>query len=394
VEPLVGTIRDYAWGSRTAIAQLQDRPVPSPGPEAELWLGAHPAAPATLIRPDGPVSLADGIAEAPERMLGPAVAERFGPRLPYLLKVLAADAPLSLQAHPDADYARKAYAAEQAAGTLPRNYADPYAKPELLVAVTRFEALCGFRDPAASAELLAGLKVPALEPLVDRLAAGAEALREVVTELLTWPEPGRPELVQAVAEAAAAAGHGEGSSNGAAEYAVAARLAAHYPGDVGVVVALLLNRVELEPGEAIWMPAGNLHAYLRGTGIEVMAASDNVLRGGLTPKHVDVAELLRVLRFESLADPKVTPVTLAPGLVTWPTPAAEFALYEVRPSGATVELAAPGPRTVICLSGMVTADDGDAPVTLRCGEAGFGPAAGRPLRVDGDGTAYVATTGG
>ncbi|HEU4421289.1 MAG TPA: mannose-6-phosphate isomerase, class I, partial [Pilimelia sp.] len=333
--------------------------------------------------------------EAPEQVLGPAVVRRFGPRLPYLLKVLAADAPLSLQAHPDADHARQAYAAEQAAGTQPRNYADPYAKPELLVAISRFETLCGFRDPGESAELLAGLKVPALDPLVDRLAAGTDGLRDVVTELLTWPAAERPELVRAVAEAAAAAVDGD--------YAVAVRLAEHYPGDVGVLVALLLNRVDLEPGEAIWMPAGNLHAYLRGTGIEVMAASDNVLRGGLTPKHVDVAELLRVLRFERLADPKVTPVTLAPGLVTWPTPAAEFALYEVRPhhaaggqrghQGATVELAAPGPRTVICVSGAVTVDDGEAPVTLRRGQAALGRAMARPLRVEGDGTAFVATTG-
>jgi mannose-6-phosphate isomerase len=384
VEPLTGAVRDYAWGSRTAIARLQGRPVPSPGPEAELWLGAHPAAPSTVLTPSGPVSLADLISHAPQRWLGPDVTARFGPRLPYLLKVLAADQPLSLQAHPDADHARRAYAAEQASGTLLGNYSDPHHKPELLVAVSAFEALCGFRDPAASADLLAELRVPALDPLVARLRTGVEGLRYVVRKLLTWPEPERPDLVRAVVKAAA--------STPGVECEMAVGLASFYPTDVGVVVAMLLNFVRLEPGEAIWMPAGNLHAYLRGTGVEIMAASDNVLRGGLTPKRVDVAELLRVLRFEPLSDPRVPAVPVAPGVVTWPVPVTEFALFDVRPQGAAVEVPAAGPRTVLCLSGAVTVDDGEAPLTLRSGQAAFGAATGRPLRFEGSGTAYVATT--
>lgn len=396
METLDGPIRPYAWGSRTALAALRGRGVPSPTPEAELWLGAHPSAPSILPRPDGEVSLGDLVTADPAGVLGARVADRFGARLPYLMKVLAAAEPLSLQAHPDEETARERYDAERAAGAAEFNYSDRHHKPELLVAASDFEALCGFRDPVASAGLLAGLAVPELEPVVASLRAGA--LDEAVSTLLRWPEAGRPTLVGAVVASAAAA-----SGPFPAEYAMAGKLAKHYPGDVGVVVALLLNLVTLEPGEAIWMPAGNLHAYLRGTGVEIMAASDNVLRGGMTPKRVDVDELLRVLRFTPLADPVVRAQPVAPGVVTWPVPVAEFRLHRVTVGGGTVgggtvggavpsvELALDGPRTALCLAGEVTVDDGQA-VTLRPGRAAFGPATDRPLTLTGDGVVYVATT--
>lgn len=372
-------VRPYAWGSRTTIAALQGRPVPSPTPEAELWMGAHPYAPSTVRSPDGPVSLAELIEADPDRVLGDRVAGRFGPRLPYLMKLLAAAEPLSLQAHPDAAQAREGYAAERAAGAREPNYADPFHKPELLVAVSEFEALCGFRDPTVTAKLLDELAVPALGPVVESLRDGA--IGPAVATLLGWPGPERAGLVAAVVEAAQRVGDG-----------LAGRLARYYPGDVGVVVALLLNYVRLDPGEAIWLPAGNLHAYLGGTGVEIMAASDNVLRGGLTPKRVDVAELLRVLRFEPLADPVVGPVPVGPGVVTWPAPVAEFRLHRAVVGGSTpaVEVPVDGPRIVFCLDGAVTADDGEA-LTLASGAAAFGEAGSGPLRITGAGTAFVAS---
>ena len=359
---LSGRIRPYAWGSRTAIARLQGRPAPTEGPEAELWLGAHPGDPATV---DG-ASLADLIAGEPEGVLGGAVVARFGPRLPYLMKVLAAAAPLSLQAHPDAEQARERFAAGHP------SYVDAYHKPELLVAVSDFEALCGFRDPAASAAALSTLDAPGLEPAVAALGRGD--LRAAMADLIALP-------AAVVTEAAAASG----------APALVRRLAAAYPGDPGVLVALLLNHVTLAPGEAIWMPAGNLHAYLDGTGVEIMAASDNVLRGGLTPKHVDVPELLRVLRFEVLADPVVRPERVGPGIVTWPAPVEEFALHQVRPTTGAVVLPVLGPRVVICLAGDLVVDDGAGEVALASGEAAFathGPAA---LTFVGSGEAYVAS---
>src|SRR5437763_9660547 len=151
----------------------------------------------------------------------------------------------------------------------------------------------------------------------------------------------------------------------------------------------MLNRVRLTPGEAVWMPAGNLHAYLRGTGVEVMAASDNVLRGGLTPKHVDVPELLRLLRFEVLADPVVRPRPAGPHLVSWPVPAEEFTLHRAIVSGDGLDLPGRGARIVLCLSGDVRVDDGVAKVTLSGGRAAFGPA-GRTARVSGTGVVFQA----
>jgi mannose-6-phosphate isomerase len=360
IAPLEGQIRDYAWGSRTAIATIQGRPVPSPGPEAELWLGAHPAAPSALPG----VSLPDALAADPVGLLGAPVVEAYGVRLPYLLKLLAADAPLSLQAHPDEVRARERYAAGHP------GYADPYHKPELLVAVDEFDALCGFRAPADSADLLESLGVEALKPVV--VALRDERLRDAVETIMTWPEAERAGLVSAVAAV----------EPGAAE------LAAYYPGDLGVVVALLLNRVRLAPDEAVWMPAGNLHAYLRGTGVEIMAASDNVLRGGLTPKRVDVPELLRVLRFEVLADPVVRPVTVAPGVLTWPAPVPEFALYKATVAGTPVTLPGTGPRVVLCLSGTVEVPG----LTLAPGRAAFVAAAEPPVVCTGNGVVFQAAT--
>ncbi|MER7330109.1 MULTISPECIES: mannose-6-phosphate isomerase, class I [unclassified Micromonospora] len=385
MELLYGPIRDYAWGSRSAIAELQGRPAPSDGPEAELWLGAHPGGPAMVDRDGGRVSLTDLLLAEPDHWLGERVVGRFGTRLPFLLKVLAADAPLSLQAHPDAEQARAGHAADAGRPDGQRNYVDPYHKPELLVALSPMEALCGFRDPVASAEALAGFGVPALEPVLAALRTGPAGLRDAVRLLLTWPVDGRDALVGAAASAAVAGPDAE----------LARELAAAYPGDPGVLVAMLLNRVRLAPGEAIWMPAGNLHAYLRGTGVEIMAASDNVLRGGLTPKRVDVDELLRVLRFEVLRDPVVAPLEVDPGVVTWPVPVDDFALHRVTVGAAlpAVTLSVPGPRVVLCRAGELSVDDGTGAVTLGRGEAAVGTAAAGPLRVAGTGEAYVASCG-
>jgi mannose-6-phosphate isomerase len=382
---LTAPIRGYAWGSRTAIAALQGRPVPASGPEAEMWMGAHPGAPAVLAATGEPLDSA--IAADPEGWLGADVAAEFGPRLPFLMKVLAAAEPLSLQAHPSTEQAVEGFAADEAAG-VPRDashrtYVDRHHKPELLVAVEEFDALCGFRAPAESAGHLAALGVPALEPVVAELRRTdpAAALRGAVTALLTMPVPGP--MVAATVDAAA----------GRAGYELIGDLAARYAGDPGVVLSQLLNRVRLAPGEAVWMPAGNLHAYLRGFGVEIMAASDNVLRGGLTPKHVNVPELLRVLRFEVLDDPVVHPVDLAPGLCTWPAPVPDFALHRASVAGPPVHLPGGGPRVVLCLTGEVTVDDGVAPVTLPGGSVAMAPAGTKPLTATGAGVLYQASVG-
>lgn len=384
--PLTGVIRPYAWGSRTILAKLQGRPAPSNDPEAELWLGAHPGDPSTVTGPDGPVSLAALIDDDPKGRLGAEVADEFGPRLPYLLKVLAADAPLSLQAHPDAEYARRAFAAQEADPSAPRNYTDAHHKPEMLVALTPFEALCGFRSPETSADVLAAAGLPRLEPVVTALRGGAAGLRDAVELLLTWPADDRAALVEQWCAASTPAAYAD-------DFALARALAEHYPGDPGVLVALLLNHVRLAPGEAIWMPAGNLHAYLNGAGVEIMAASDNVLRGGLTPKRVDVGELLRVLRFEVLDDPILPPSPVTDGVVTWQVPVREFELYRVEPdgSGPPVEVPAAGPRILLGVAGETFVGEGHGtPVELVTGSAVFAPADAGPVKVAGTGTVFVA----
>lgn len=373
MQRLTGRIRPYAWGSRTALARLTGRPAPSEGPEAELWLGAHPDEPSSL--PGG--SLLDALTGDPTGLLGVQVVEEFGPRLPYLLKVLAAEAPLSLQAHPDSDRAREAFESGRT------GYTDPYHKPELLVAVDEgFEALCGFRDPESSAEALESLEVAALRPVIGALRAGgdpASVLRDAMRMLMAWPAGERADLVDAIA---------------AAKHPLATDLAARYPGDVGVVVALLLNQVRLAPGEAIWMPAGNLHCYLRGFGVEIMAASDNVLRGGLTPKRVDVPELMRVLRFEVLAQPVVRPVPVRAGVWTWPVPVRDFALSKASVRDEETVLPGSGPRIVLCVRGSVELGTGTGGLPLSAGEAAFVGAGEPAVQVAGSGDAFQAGVAG
>lgn len=384
-------IRPYAWGSREVVARVQGRPVPSEGPEAELWVGAHPDCSSLVEGADG-TPLADVIASAPGDLLGAEALGRFGARLPYLLKLLAAERSLSLQAHPDARQAADGYAAEDAAGVprdaAHRSYVDGNHKPELLVAYTEFEALCGFRPAAESAELLDALGVMALKPVVGALAVGD--LREAVRALLSWPAHARAELVE---QAVAACGNLPDGPAGGGPRGLVRLLASDYPGDVGVLVALLLNHVVLAPGQGIWMPAGNLHGYLRGAGVEIMAASDNVLRGGLTPKHVNVPELLRVLRFEPLHAPVRDPEPVAPGVVTWSVPVDDFRLHRVRLDGAVGEarLDPAGPRTAFCVEGSVTVSDSAGTARLGGGEAAFGAADGGKMIFAGPGEVYLAS---
>lgn len=410
MHPLRNTIRPYAWGSRTVLADLQGRPSPSEGPEAEMWIGAHPGAPSRLdVAGSAGLGLDEAIAGDPDGFLGAGVAARFGARLPYLLKYLAAERPLSLQAHPDAEQAAAGFAAEEAAG-VPldaawRKYVDASHKPELLVAVADFEALCGFRPPEQAADVLAAFRVPALDPVIALLRGSRPAedrLRDAVHQLMAWPVDGRTALVGDVAKAAAGGwmvwGDRAAGERVAAGFGLAKRLADAYPGDLGVILALLLNHVRLRAGEGVWMPAGNLHAYLQGAGVEVMAASDNVLRGGLTPKHVDVDELLRVLRFEVLEQPIVRAERVSDGpggtVSTWPTPVAEFRLMsaDVAAAGAGVTLPADGPRSIICTRGRVTLRAGDESLTLGAGYAAFVPAHLPAVEVTGDGQVFQAGT--
>ncbi|MFE9539064.1 mannose-6-phosphate isomerase, class I [Streptomyces sp. NPDC006691] len=385
MDRLTNTIRPYAWGSTTLIPELLGTEATGE-PQAEMWMGAHPGAPSQLDRGAGATSLSDVIAADPAGELGRAAVARFGPRLPFLLKLLAAGAPLSLQVHPDLAQAKEGYDAEERAGVpldAPhRNYKDANHKPELICALTPFEGLCGFRTPEEAARTLAALEVDSLKPYVDLLRAHPveAALREVLTAVLTAD---REEMAATVTETAAAC-----ARLGGAPYTAYASLAHHYPGDPGVLAAMLLNYVRLQPGEALFLGAGVPHAYLSGMGVEIMANSDNVLRCGLTPKHVDVPELLRVVRFEPTDPGVLRPEASPSGEELYETPIDEFRLSRfVRAEGAApTELTAATPQIVLCTAGSPSVGG----LTLTPGAAVFVPAEEKS-ELSGTGTVFRAT---
>ncbi|MCM6775740.1 mannose-6-phosphate isomerase, class I [Nocardia sp. CDC159] len=397
---LVGALRSYAWGSRTALAQLCGRPVPSAHPEAELWFGAHPADPAR-IRLDGrSASLLEVVAADPKRELG-SVAPAFGGRLPFLLKILAAEEPLSLQAHPSAEQARAGYERENHA-RVPldsplRNYRDENHKPELVVALERFEALAGFRDPKRTVKLLHALSVPELAPYAELLGAqpDSDGLRTLFTTWITLPQAMLAMLLPKVLDGCVRylKQSDDESPVTAKEFVAEARttleLAEAYPGDAGVLAALLLNRITLEPGQGLFLAAGNLHAYLRGMGVEIMANSDNVLRGGLTPKHVDVPELLRVLDFEPLELPIVEPQARDDGEFVYRTPATEFELrrFELSADAEPTRILDGGPGIILCTAGTARLRQGADELGITPGSAAWISAADGPVRARATGEA-------
>ncbi|RZU29111.1 mannose-6-phosphate isomerase type 1 [Streptomyces sp. BK022] len=379
MDRLDNTVRPYAWGSTTAIPRLLGTE-PTGEPQAEMWMGAHPGAPSRTPRG----TLAEIIDADPERELGAEAVAKFGPRLPFLLKILAAGAPLSLQVHPDLAQAREGYAEEERRGVPvdapDRNYKDANHKPELICALTEFDGLCGFRTPADAAGLLDGLGVDSLKPYVDLLRAKPEeaALREVLTAILTAdPE----DMADTVTEATAACARLGGP------YTPYAEMARDYPGDPGVIAAMLLNHVRLQPGEALFLGAGIPHAYLDGVGVEIMANSDNVLRCGLTPKHIDVPELLRVVRFEA-GDPGVLRPEASPdGEEVYETPIDEFRLSRwVLPGETTRDVTLPTPQILLCTAGSVRVGEHG----LLPGRSVFVPA-GEKAEASGEGTLFRAT---
>src|SRR6516162_6022507 len=407
MELLQPVVRPYAWGSRYGIAELQGRPVPAAGREAELWMGAHPSAPSGAAG----TSLDAHIAADPDRELGPGCVARFGPRLPFLLKVLSAEQALSIQLHPSRAQAEAGFRAENARrrrrpdqqsrqrrpdqqrglASPDRNYVDDWPKPELLCALTPFEVLAGLRTPPDAAAVLRGLAVPPLAPLAAELesAATPRALADVLAAILTWPDPA--DLVRA--DVAACARLAAAGGPDAAVCAAAVREAGHHPGDLGVVAMLLMRHAVLAPGQAVFMPAGGLHAYLRGTGIEVQANSDNVLRAGLTGKHVDVPELLKLLD-PAVTVPVLSPRSVADRITSFDPPAPEFALYVADLASGAVTLPGAGPRIVLCTDGAaaLAAESGESAKLAR-GESCFVSAADGSLSAAGPARLFLAAPG-
>lgn len=375
-------IQNYAWGSRTALARLQDRDAPTQEPEAELWIGAHPSAPSELLLDGAAVSLERLLSTSPDRVLpagSPRPAEDGG--LPFLLKILAIDAPLSIQVHPSREQAREGWQREEAEGIARdaghRCYRDRGAKPETVVALTRLEILTGVRERAELALLAESLD----QQWLREIAEGGDP---VLPAVLGLPDEqaraALDELRAAVAELPSAD----------ATRALVEHIWQAHPGDRGLLVALCMNHLVLEPGESMFTPAGQAHAYLKGTAVEIMECSDNVLRAGLTPKHVDVAELLRVVAPEQApGEPQDAPVG-PDGLRR----------YELWDRGLSLVAGSPGPGrtlrldpttcTVLCTDGSVTLRAAGAePLELASGHSAWVRADGAEIEVGGEGTVFA-----
>ncbi|UPL15229.1 mannose-6-phosphate isomerase, class I [Microbacterium galbinum] len=369
---LTNAPRDYAWGSETLLAELEGR-APSGAPEAEVWFGDHPGDPADVVG-------------------GGTLDAVTGGTLPYLLKLLAAAQPLSIQVHPTLAQAKEGWERESglALDDPQRNYRDANHKPELLVALSeRFESLSGLRPVAQTLQLIDALApTAAVVVLRERLSAEGDVLRDTLEWLL---DGSAGEAVDGVIDAVVTASRGDAGEWSDTLRAIA-RIADTYPGDPGVVVALLMNHLVLRRGEGVFLRAGLLHAYLSGLGVEIMAASDNVLRGGLTPKRIDVPELL------SLVDtaPGLVPV-LRPAeegaITTYDVPVPDFALRRIVLDGSPTSVPVDGRTMVLATGGTVRVEGADAAIDLPVGAVAYASDDETELRLSGLGEVFIASPG-
>ncbi len=385
--------QQYAWGSTAAIPALLG--VADDGaPWAEAWYGSHPAGPARVAGGD---VLSTLIEAEPERLLGEDIIWRFGRRLPFLLKLIAPEQPLSLQVHPSQAQAAEGYALEEEAGIAldhpSRNYKDTNHKPEMVLALTRFQAVAGFRAPRRAVEVLAGLDSVLARRMrrTLRLNPTRYGIRQVFSDVVsasTRPTP--EEISDLVAEIAAR--FEAGTSPSLRVDSNVLKMAVTFPGDPGIAAALLLNPVTLQPGEALFVPAGSVHAYISGLGVEVMASSDNVLRAGLTAKHIDVPEMLTCVDYVAAPPVRPAPEYLSRATRAYYAPVDDFELMVTTVVAADGRLPVPGrgPRILLAVEGAMTLVTQADTQTLAQGEAVFVGADEHRLSVEGEGTLVQA----
>ncbi|MCF8052424.1 MAG: mannose-6-phosphate isomerase, class I [Desulfobacterales bacterium] len=387
---LKNPVLDYAWGSKTAIAELLGEYSPSEGPQAELWMGAHLKASSTVVWEGKTLPLSDLIARYPDQILGTAAAKRFGARLPYLFKVLAAAEPLSIQAHPDRNQARQGFERENRMGIAldapERNYRDDNHKPECICALTRFWGLNGFCDIGDILDYFARLEVSSLDDEQALLRRGD--LKTFFESLMTMDAARKKRVTAEVGDLARVVEADD------PVFRWISSLQRRYPGDIGILAPIFLNLVCLRPGQAMFLEAGELHSYLEGTGIELMASSDNVLRGGLTSKHVDVPELLQVLNFESrqLDILEAEPVSASERV--FPSRTEEFALsvIDVKDGDTHESQKHRSAEILLCTAGRLNLlEEGGHQSMVTRGASFLVPAAAPVYRITGNGTLYKAS---
>lgn len=389
---LENTIQEYEWGSIDAIPQLLGYQNTEGKPQAELWMGAHPKAPSKVCIGEARLSLPDHVAANPKAVLGKKVAKRFDNSLPFLMKVLAAGAPLSIQAHPDIRQARRGFRLENRKGTpvdAPnRNYRDENHKPEILCALSPFWAMCGFRPiPELVEELLRLKKVPAMAGYAEMFdkAPSTRSLRTFFHTLLAMEKKEAGSIVPEVIDCL--------SGSKEPRHRWVSDLSSRYPGDVGALSPLFLNVLELQPRQAIYLPAGELHAYLSGIGIELMANSDNVLRGGLTQKHIDVPELQKTLTFSDGIIDIVEGISTDGCKFIYPTPAKEFLMARIDLRGQYRSEVDRNIEVGICISGSCTIEgtrDGDFLDVVK-GDSFLIPADAAAYKIEGTAELFISS---
>ena len=390
---LINPLKNYAWGSPDFIPRLLGKDPDPELPVAEMWMGAHPAGSSSLRTMEGGISLRDYIDTDPGRILGRGAVLAEG-RLPFLLKVLAAERPLSIQAHPSEAQAMLGWKRENSLSLEPdsplRNYRDPSAKPELLCALTEFIALCGFRAYREVAENLsaAGLGVCLKSYAPFAKHQNRNWFQRLILELLSLRENRLEDALTALKSSLR-----EDSGLDPDIRDCCMLLLEYYPKDAGVFAPLYLNLFTLQPGEALFLATGVPHAYLRGAGIEIMGNSDNVLRGGLTQKHVDVEELARVLDFEPYSGGVVTLQADGPFSGSYPSPVQEFELRRIDLGGGWGQGYDVGraPLIVFCTDGSAILESRTSRLELVKGEAAFVSADVESLHFAGDCTLWLAT---
>jgi mannose-6-phosphate isomerase len=369
---ITNTPRPYAWGSTSALAELRGVS-PSGNPEAEIWFGDHEGSPATRVD--------DG------RTLGQWEADTGSSELPFLLKILAVATPLSIQVHPTREAARAGFTSEDLAGTPldspTRNYKDANHKPEIIRAVTEFSALSGFRTPSDRTAVLEFLVSKSVAGAAELAEAHTFGLREVV-ERIVRHDP------SAVSVAAALLGTIPDSGSAVIDDAIATAqtVARAFPSDPGATLALLLNHIVLSPGKALAVPAGTVHAYLSGVGVEVMASSDNVLRGGCTAKHIDADEFLSVVDWDERPAELITPDIDGP-IARLRASFDDCQLIDISVEG-DVTVSVTTPAIALVIDGVVTLAS-DSQLHLTPGRAAFLEPSDVPIHASGRGILVVAT---
>lgn len=389
---LENTQRPYPWGSTDGIPTVMGFENPNLRPIAELWMGAHPSAPSTIIDGNLRRPLDSVINKEPELYLGKACISNFGEHLPYLLKILSAAHPLSIQVHPGEGQAQKGFKKENNQG-IPvddptRSYKDPFHKPEIIMALTNFSAMCGFRHIDATVELFRQLGCKELFPVVEELEK-TQDYKKFLSMLFILSEQTKDTIFDLLEKKLF--NYQPNKDNTQLDpFTVVEQLMREYPRDMGILAPLYLNSILLKPGEAIYLPDGIMHAYLKGTGIELMGNSDNVLRCGLTKKHIDIPELLSILNPEPYMPEIILPISEG-SIPFYKTPAKEFELSIIQPKDIPITVTISTPSILVCLTPTLRITGASGAYTeIKQGATLFFPANAGSITFSGDGSGYMA----